>query len=325
MKPTAARVRRMAPIILIAIAGAVSAQQPYPNRPIRIVSPNTPGGGTSIFARLIGQKLTESWTQPVIVENRPGGNGIVGGQFVARSSPDGYVLMSITSAHVTIPLLIPPPYDPIKDFTAVATLASYELILVVHPSIPANNLQQFIALAKAKPGQLNYATSSTGTSGHLTIEMLSMRTGIKMQHIPYKGSGPALTDLLGGQVELTVIAPSAAMPHIKSGRLKAIAVSGDARLPALPKVPTFTEAGLPGFDARGWYGLVGPGGLPREIVDRLSSEIARILALPDIAEKVVGMGLSPFISSSDQFTELMKTDMAKWRAVIESANIKLKS
>lgn len=180
----------------------------------------------------------------MIVENHPGGNGIVGGQFVAKSPPDGYILMSITSAHITIPILIPPPYDPIKDFTAVATLASYELILVVHPSVPANNLQQFIALAKATPGQLNYATSSTGTSGHLTIEMLSMRTGIKMQHIPYKGSAPALTDLIGGQIELTVIAPSAAIPHIKSGRLKAIAVSGEARLRALQQVPTFTESGL---------------------------------------------------------------------------------
>jgi tripartite-type tricarboxylate transporter receptor subunit TctC len=324
MKYPAARACVLAASLFIAGAGAASAQQTYPNRPIRVVSPNTPGGGTSIFARLIGQKLTETWGQSVIVENRPGGNGIVGGQFVARSPADGYTLMSITSAHITIPLLIPPPYDPIKDFTAVATLASYELILVVHPSIPANNLQQFIALAKAKPGQLNYATSSTGTSGHLTIEMLSMRTGIKMQHIPYKGSGPALTDLIGGQIELTVIAPSAAMPHIKSGRLKAIAVSGEARLPALPQVPTFTEAGLPGFDVRGWYALVAPGGMPRDITDKLATEIAKILAMPDVSEKIVDMGLSPFVASPDQFAELMKTDMAKWRTVIESANIKLK-
>jgi tripartite-type tricarboxylate transporter receptor subunit TctC len=310
---------------LSAVASSATGQPAYPSKPIRIISPNTPGGGTSIFARLIGQKLTESWGQAVIVENRPGGNGIVGGQFVARAPADGYTLMSVTSAHVTIPLLIPPPYDPIKDFSAVSTLASYELILVVHPSIPANDLQQFIALAKARPGQLNYATSSTGTSGHLTIEMLSMRTGIKMQHIPYKGSGPALTDLIGGQVELTVIAPSAAMPHIKNRRLKPIAVSGDARLPALPRVPTFTEAGLPGFDVRGWYGLLGPAGVPREVIDRLSSEIARILAVPDIRERIIGMGLAPFASSADQFAELMRTDMAKWRTVIEHANLKLKN
>jgi tripartite-type tricarboxylate transporter receptor subunit TctC len=325
MKCPAARVRLMAACLFIAVAGAASAEQTYPSRPIRIVSPNTPGGGTSIFARLIGQKLTESWGQPVIVENRPGGNGIVGGQYVARSSPDGYTLMSITSAHITIPLLIAPPYDPIKDFTAVATFATYELILVVHPSVPVNNLQQFIALAKARPGQLNYGTSSTGTSGHLTIEMLSMRAGIKMQHIPYKGSGPALADLIGGQIELTVIAPSAAMPHINNGRLKPIAVSGEARLPALPKVPTFTESGLPGFNVRGWYALVAPGGAPREVIDKLSAEIAKVLAMPDVRGKIVGMGLSPFVSSPNQFAELMETDMAKWRAVVRSANIKLKN
>jgi tripartite-type tricarboxylate transporter receptor subunit TctC len=325
MKSAASRFGAVAASLCIALAGAASAQQTYPSKVIRIVSPNTPGGGTSLFARLIGQKLTESWGQSVIVDNRPGGNGIVGGQFVARSPADGYTLMSITSAHVTIPSLIPTPYDAVKDFTAVATLASYELILVVHPSIPANDLQQFIALAKAKPGQLNYATSTTGASGHLTIELLSMRTGIKMQHIPYKGSGPALTDLIGGQVELTVIAPSAAMPHIKSGRLRAIAVSGETRLQALPQVPTFTEGGLPGFDVKGWYGLIAPAGMPREIVDKLSSEIAKILAMPDIVEKIVGMGLSPFVTTPDQFAELMRNDMAKWRKVVESANIKLKN
>jgi len=325
MKSPVAWVRVSAAGLGIALAGAAWAQQTYPNRLIRIVSPNTPAGGTSLFARLVGQKLTEAWGQPVMVDNRPGGNGVVGGQFVAKSPPDGYTLMSITSAHVTIPILIPPPYDPIKDFAAVATLASYELILVVHPSVPANNLQQFIALAKARPGQLNYATSSTGTSGHLTIEMLSMRTGIKLQHIPYKGSGPALTDLIGGQIELTVIAPSAAMPHLRSGRLKAIAISGEARQQALSQVPTFTEGGLPGFDVQGWYAFLAPSGTPRDIVDKLSAEIAKTLALPEFAEKIVGMGLSPFIATPDQLAELMRSDMTRWRKVVESANIKLKS
>jgi tripartite-type tricarboxylate transporter receptor subunit TctC len=309
--------------ILIALSVSAAAQLDYPNKPIRFISPNTPGGGTTILARLVSQKLTERLGQQVIIENRPGGNGIIGGEFVAKSAPDGYTLMSITGAHITIPLLIRTPYDPIKDFSAVATIASYELVLVVHPGVPANNLQQFIALAKARPGKLNYATSSTGTSSHLTIELLSMRTGIRMQHIPYKGSGPALADLIGGQVDLTVIAPSSAMQHIKNGLLKAIAVSGDARLPALPQVATFTESGLPGFDVKGWYGLVAPAGAPKEIIGKLSTEVANILAMPDIREKIVGMGLTPFISTPEQFAELMKADMVTWGKVIREANITL--
>ncbi|MBI1988525.1 MAG: tripartite tricarboxylate transporter substrate binding protein [Betaproteobacteria bacterium] len=311
--------------LLLALAGPAAAQQPYPYRPIRIISPYAAGGGNSIMARLIGQKLTEAWGQQVIVDSRPGGNTIIGTEATVKATPDGYTVLLAGSSHVLVPLVLKTPYGPIKDFTAIAGVAKYELILVTNPSLPANNLKELIALAKSKPGQLNYVTWGSGSVSHLGMELLSMMTGIHMVHIPYKGTAPALMDVIGGHADLFLSTPSAPIPQIKAGKLKAIAVCGESRSPAVPDVPTFAESGLPDFKPRSWYGIVAPAGVPKAIVDKMSAEIGRIIAMPDTREKLNAQGVEPRFLNPEQFAALMKSDIALWEKVIKTANIKLEN
>jgi tripartite-type tricarboxylate transporter receptor subunit TctC len=302
---------------------AASAQQNYPAKPIRIISPYPAGGTTDIMARLVGPKLTESWGQQIIVDNRPGGNTVIGTEAMVKAAPDGYTLLSILSSHVIVPNLAPTPYDVIRDFAAVATIASTQLVLVIHPSLPARNLQQYIAFARSRPGQLNYGSGGSGTVTHLAGEFFNMQAGVKVQHIPYKGSVPALTDTVGGQMQAYFSPPIMAIGHIKSGRLVALATTGDTRLGALPAIPTAAEAGLKGFALDVWYGFLAQAATPRPIVDRLNSEIAKILALPDIREKLSSQGMEPFVSAPEQFAARMKTDYAKFAAIIKTAKIRL--
>lgn len=309
--------------ILMAFAACVSAQQDYPNRPIRLIVPFPPGGGTNTVARLVGQKLSESWVQPVVVDNRGGGNTVIGTEALVKSAPDGYTIILVSTAHVTTPLLISTPYDAIKDFAPIATVIKSELVLVLHPSVPASNLQEFIALAKSMPGKLNYATSGIGNPTHLATELFNIMAGVKTQHIPYKGSGPAVSDLLGGQVQLYFTIPINAVAHVKSGKLKAIAISGESRLSSLPQVPTFTEAGLPGYEVQGWFGLLAPAGTSKSIIDKLSGEVAAILAIPDVREKIVGQGLEPFIATPERFAALIRADFEKYGRIVKTANIKM--
>jgi len=310
--------------LLIALAGPAAAQQAYPSKPIRIIVAFPPGGGIDIAARLVGQKLTESWGQQVIVDNRPGGNTVIGTEALAKSPPDGYTLLAMSVTHVINALLIPNlPYDSLKDFAPVATLANTASVLVLHPSVPANNLQELIALAKSRPGQLNQASTGSGGVGHLAIELFNIIAGVKMQRVPYKGGVQSIIDLTGGQVQMAIQPPIFVIPHIKSGKLRALAISGEARSPTLPQVPTFTEAGLPGYDVKIWWGVLAAAGTPQPIVDKLSTEIAKILATPDIKEKLDSQGVVPFLSTPDQFAALMKADTAKWARVIKTANIKL--
>ncbi len=311
--------------LLLAVASAAFAQQPYPYRPIRIISPYAAGGGNSIMARLLGQKLTEAWGQQVIVDSRPGGNTVIGTEATAKATPDGYTFLLAGSSHVLVPLVIKTPFDAIKDFTAVANFAKYELILVVNPSFPARNLKELIALAKSKPGQLNYVTWGTGSVSHLGMEMLSQMTGIRMVHIPYKGTAPALVDVMGGHADLFLSTPSAPIPQIKAGKLKAIAICGETRSPAVPDVPTFAESGLPDFKPRSWYGLVAPAGTPKAIVNKVSAEIGRMVATPDAREKLEAQGVEPHYLNPDQFAAMMKADMAMWAKVIKTGNIKLEN
>ncbi len=309
--------------VTLACASAASGQQTYPTRPIRIISPYAPGGGNTIMARLVGQKLTEAWGQQVIVDNRPGGNTIIGTELTARATPDGYTYMLAGSGHALTPLLLKTPYDPIKDFAPVGTVGKQENIMVAGPSVPFNDLQQMIAVAKAKPGQLNYATYGSGTISHLATELFCMLTGIRMQHIPYKGAGPAITELLGGQVQVFLSTPSPVIPHIQAGKLKGLAISGEQRSAAVPNVPTFAEAGVRGFEAKGWYGVVAPAATPRPIVDKVSAEMARFLAAPDVKKLLNGLGVEPLISTPEQFGALIRSDNAKWAKVIQSTQIKL--
>jgi tripartite-type tricarboxylate transporter receptor subunit TctC len=310
---------------LTAFAGAGAAQQAYPNKPIRFIVPYPPGGSNDLLARLIGPKLTESWGQPVIVDNRGGGNTVMGTAAVAQAAPDGYTILMMAIAHTIIPNLLPTPYDPIRDFAPVATAGRGELVLVLHPAVPADNLKELIALAKAKPGQLNYASASTGGPLHLAGELFNMLAGVKTQHVPYKGGGPATMAVLGGEVQMRFSPPPEAIAHIKSGKLKAIAITGNARSSFLSQVPTFTEAGLPGFNAKNWFGVLAPAGTPKAIVDKLSSEIARVLALAEIREKLLSQGMEPFISTPEQFGALMRADYALYGKIIKAANIKLEN
>ncbi len=320
MKSFGAMARTAVVGVLMALAGAAAAQQAYPVKPIRFILPYAAGGNTSVLARLIGQKLTESWGQQLIVDNRAGGNTIIGTEALTKAPPDGYTILMTTATHT---ILNPVPYDPIKDFAPVATLTSSEKVLVIHPSLPANNLREFIALAKSKPGELNYSSPGAGGVQHLAGELFNLLAGVKMQHIPYKGGGQAVTDLIAGEVQLSFQNSIAVIAHIKSGRLRGIAVSGETRLASLPQIPTFTEAGLPGFGVNTWFGILAPAGTPKEIIDKLSKEIARILNLPDIRHRLAALEMYPFISTPEQFAALMKADMAKYAKVIKAANIQL--
>jgi tripartite-type tricarboxylate transporter receptor subunit TctC len=319
-------VRAIASIVLAALSICAFAQETYPNKPIRIIVPLTPGGSTDNMARLLAEKLRASWGQSVIVENRPGANTIIGTEAVARAAPDGYTLLVVSNTHDIIPLLVPNiPYDPVKSFTPVATLASARFVMLVHPSVPANTLQEFIALAKTKPGQLNFGSSGTGSGAFIAGEVFNMLTGVRMQHIPYKGGAQSMTDAIGGQVQVSFNTPMIAAPYVTSGKLKALAVSGKTRLSLLPQVPTFSEAGLPAFDERAWQGVFVPAGTPTPIVDKLSAEIARILASPSVKQLLDKEGVEPFISTPEQFAALINADTTKLTKLIKASNIKLES
>ena len=307
--------------MLVVFADSAGAQQAYPGRPIRLITPYAPGGGTSVVAHIVGQKLTESWGQQVLVDNRPGGNTMIGTEALAKSPPDGHTLILVVSTFAIVPGLFSTPYDPVRDFAPVTTLVNSDYVLVVHPSVPVKTLKELIALAKAKPNQINYGSTGAGGVQHLAGESLNIMAGIKMQHIPYKGSGQLLPDLMGGHIQLSFQSPAASIPYIKNGKLKTIAMGGEKRLPALPDVPTFAEAGLPGLEVNTWFGILAPAATPREIIDKLSTEIARIMTMPDIIAKMDSLGAYPFVSSPEKFAALIKADIAKYAKIIKAAKV----
>ena len=308
--------------VLIALAGLAAAQQAYPNKPIRIIVPFPPGASNDILARIVGKKLTDTLGVQTIVDNRGGASTIIGATALLKSAPDGYTVMVTSGTHLITPLLMPAPYDAVKDFTPVATIDRSDYLLVVHPALPANNLKEFIALAKARPGQINYASSANGSGNHLSAEMLALRTGIKMQHVPYKGGGPAVIDLMAGQVQMFFNSPSSTLPYVKSGKLKALAMTGEVRFPALPNVPTFAESGLPNFDVKSWHAILAPPATSKAIIDILAAEVAKILAMPDTIDRLASLGLTPFISTPEQLAALMRSETVRYGEVIKAANIK---
>ena len=325
-KTPSVAMRVVAVAVPMLLAGPAATQQMYPSKAIRLIVPYAPGSALDVLARLSAQKLTDSLGQPVIVDNRPGGNTVIGSEALVKSPPDGHTIILVVNTHSIIPNLLPNlPYDPVTDFAPLATVTSSELVLITHPSVAANNLREFIALAKARPGQLNYASGGSGTITHLALELFNSMTGVRMNHIPYKGAGPALTDLVGGQVQLFMTVPLVTIPLINSGKLKGIAVTGQSRLTAVPQMPTFSEAGLPGFDVRVWFGYLAPAGTPKAIVDRLSAEFAKLMAQPAFREDLAKQGMDPFVSSPDQFAALIKADLDKYARIIRAANIKLEN
>jgi tripartite-type tricarboxylate transporter receptor subunit TctC len=319
----AAVTSRAVAIVLLCVAVPALAQQPYPAKPIRVISPYAPGGTTDLLARLVGARLTENWGQPIVVEPRPGGNTIIGCELVAKSAPDGYTLLSILVSHVIVPNLVATPYDAVRDFAPLGTIATGQLVLLVHPSVPAKNVHELVALAKSRPGKLNYGSGGSGTVTHLAGEFFNLQAGIKTQHVPYKGSTQVLVDLIGGQIDMYFGPPIVVMPHLKAGRLRALATSGNTRVAALPDLPTAEEAGVKGFELATWYGLLAPAGTPRAIVDKWGADLAKVLSMPDIRDKLSSQGMDPFISTPDEFAALMKTDFSKFARIIKTGRIKL--
>ena len=311
----------LAAAIIGIVSGAAIADPGYPNRPVRVITPYAPGGSTTVTGRLVGEHITSRWRQNVILDNRGGGNTVIGTDTVAKSRPDGYTILLTTTTHSILPNLMKTPYDPIKDFSPVGTLGTQPHVLVLHPSVPASTVSEVIALAKANPDKLTFASSSAGGTSHMAGEVFNMLAGVKTRHIPYKGGGPATIDLLGGHVQMFFSVAINIVGHVQSNKLRAIAVTGQSRLGALPQTPTFAEAGLPGLDVKTWHGMFMPAGTARTIVDKLSTEIGTFLALPGTREKLDAMGMTTMISTPDQFGAMVKTELTLYRKVVRAANI----
>ncbi len=319
--------RTLALVLLVgaSVACGVATAQAYPVKPIRFVVPYPPGGPLDLMGRLIGQKLTDAWMQPVLVENRAGAGGNIGAEMVAKSAPDGYtLLMGAVATHAINPSLYRKvSFDPFKDFVAVALVAQVPNILVVNPLVPASNVRELIALAKAKPGSLNFGSGSTGSTGHLAGELFNTMAGVRMTHIPYKGGAPAMQDLLGGQVQLMFDNLANSLPQVKAGKLRALAVTTDKRSPFVPDIPTVEESGVPGFDLTTWFGIFVSGGTPRELVTRLNTEVVRILALADVRQRLDEMGAAPIPNNTpENFSAFVRREYDKYAKVVKNSGAK---
>jgi len=306
--------------LAFAVAAGSAATQPYPSKPIRLIVPFAPGGPADIQARLIGPKLTEAWGQQVVVENRGGANTIIATEITAKADPDGHTVQ-IISAGFTVNISLYPrlPYDSLRDFAPVTQLTSGPAIVVVHPSLPARSVKELIAFARARPGQIVYASAGSGSPSHLAVELFKVMTKTDLVHVPYKGAAPAMTDLIAGQVQVSFPTIIAAFPHVKSGRLRALAVTGARRSPAAPDLPTMAEAGVTGYEAANWFGTVVPAKTPPAIVSKLRQEIARALRLPDVQERLLSQGMEPVSNTPEQFADYIKSEMAKWAKVVKAS------
>ena len=306
-----------------AIAASIAVAQPYPSRPIRIIVPQSPGASTDITARLVAQGLNEALKQPVIVDNRPGSSGIAGTELVARAAPDGYTLMVVASSFSINPALGRKlPYDSIRDFTTVTQLSKFPNMLAAHPSTPAKTLQDVIALAKAKPGQVTYASAGVATGTHMTAELLRYMTKIDLLHVPYKGGGPALTAAMGGQTQLLIGTSVGLLPHTRGGKLRAIAVTSLKRSAAAPEIPTFAESGVPGYEHEPWNGMFGPARMPKAVLAKINAEVVRVLNSPEGRKALEGDGADVVGGTPEQFGAVLKAEIAKWTKVAKAAGIK---
>jgi tripartite-type tricarboxylate transporter receptor subunit TctC len=313
-------------LLFAALTSGAQAQAPYPNHPARIVVPFPAGGTTDILARETAQKLTQTLGQPFVVENRPGAGGNIGADLVAKSPPDGYtMLMGTVGTHAINPSLYEKmPYDHVKDFVPVVLVAGVPNVLVVNPSLPVKTVQELIAYAKANPGKLNFASSGSGTSIHLSGELFKTMAGVSMQHVPYKGSAPALADLAGGQVQLMFDNLPSSLALIKAGKLRAIAVTSLTRSTALPDVPTISESGLPGFEASSWFGLLAPAGTPKDVVTKVNGEVAKWLATPEAKENLAGQGAIVATGlAPEDFVRHIASETAKWQKVVKESGAKV--
>ena len=316
---------RFAAAAVVAVFSAGAAAQAYPSKPVRMIVGFPPGGGTDVVARVISAKLQEWYGQPVLVENRPGATGTIGADAVAKSAPDGYTLiMGHVNSHGIAPNLFPKlPYDAIRDFAAVSYVGYVPNVLAVHPSVQVKSVKELVDLAKANPGKMNYASSGNGSTQHLAGEMFKQLTGTSIVHVPYKGSGDAIKDLLAGTVNMNFDTMPPVLPHIQAGKLRGLAISTPKRLPQLADVPTFEEAGIRGFDVTNWYGVMAPGGTPREIVQKLNADINKAMQVPEVRTQLERVGTQLNEQSSAQFEAFMKVEVAKYAKLIKDANIRI--
>ena len=307
-------------VVLISMLSAAAHAQGFPNKPVKLVVPYPPGGPTDIVARVVGQKLSEQTGQQFIVDNRAGAGGNIGAEAVARSPADGYTLLVATTAHaINMSLFRKLGYNTLKDFAPVSPLTHGPLVIAANPALPAQNVRELIALARAKPGAINFASSGNGQSTHLSGELFNAMAGVKMTHVPYKGSSPALTDVMGGQASLMFDTMLSAMPFVKSGKLKALAVTSAKRSPAAPDLPTVAESGLPGYETIAWNGIVAPTGTPKEVIARLSAELKRALEMPEVREKFAAQGFAAAWSTPEEFAAFLKAEVDKWAPVVKAS------
>ena len=312
-------------VVTAAAASSLALAQSYPSKTVRMIVPFPPGGTTDILGRLAAQKLSEALGHQVIVDNRPGAGGNIGAELAAKSPADGYTLLAAPGSTLTIhpSLYAKLPFDPLRDFAPITMLAAVPNLLVVHPSLPVKSVKDLIALAKAKPGELNYASTGAGQSTHLSMELFKNMAGVKITHVPYKGSAPAISDLMGGHVLLMFDNMPSALPQAKAGKLRGVAVSTSKRSPVMPSVPTVSESGLPGFEVSVWFSVLAPANTPREIIDRLNAVLVKALHTPDMRERLASQGGEAIGNTPEAFAAQMKADIAKWAKVVRDSNIKL--
>lgn len=312
-------------ITMTALATHAHAQaQSYPRSTIRIVVPFPPGGGTDLLARLIGQKLHDSWGEPVVTDNRAGANGTIGAAIVAKSPADGHTILLVPSGFAVNPSMYPRlPFNAEKDFAPITQIAASPLLVMVHPSLPATSIKELIALAKARAGQINYASSGNGSPPHLATEHFKTMAGVDMVHVPYKGGGPAVVDLLAGHVSVYFNAILQALPYAKGGKLRPLAVTSPKRFPAVPQIPTIAEAGLPGYEMTNWYGLLAPAGTPADVVSRINTEVGRILNEPEVKDRLAAGGALVVASTPDEFAAFLRREMAKFAKIVKASGMKM--
>jgi tripartite-type tricarboxylate transporter receptor subunit TctC len=309
-------------LVLAGTSAVVSAQPAFPARPVRMVVGFAPGGGTDIIARLVAQKLGERWAQPVIVDNRPGASGNIGAELVARSAPDGYSLLMAFSSHASNPALSKLAFDINRDFTSITQVGSAPMVIVAHPALPAKTLGELIDYARAHPGAIKFGSSGVGTPVHLAGELMMQLTGISMVHVPYKGIAPAMAAILGGEIQLTYAAVLSGLQHFKSGRLKPLAVASRSRYPALPDVPTTAQAGLAGYEVDFWYALLGPGGMPAPLVERIQRDVAALLNSPEMKESLAAQGCIAVGGKPEELTNLIRAEYELWSGVVKARGVK---